>query len=140
VRLWRWRGIPVGRYWVRTIPAICIVSIVIVLLDGPAHATERGRIAAQLLADGGSHLVIVRYGKCPAGYGSTSLLEVWVYNRADIDACPIVWARELDQERNHHLLAYFKDRTVWLLQADRELIELVPYDGAFASQSASPGR
>jgi hypothetical protein len=40
----------------------------------------------------------------------------WVYNAADIDAAPVVWAREMSD--NSALLRYFADRRIWLLEVD----------------------
>jgi hypothetical protein len=54
--------------------------------------------------------------------------EDWVYNDADIDSAPIVWAREMDPARNAELLRYFHDRRVWLLEPDRDLMKLRAYE------------
>jgi len=53
----------------------------------------------------------------------------WIYNAADIDAEPIVWAADMDAAENARLLAYFKGRRVWLLEPDRENAWPVPYPG-----------
>ena len=42
----------------------------------------------------------------------------WVYNAADIDGSKVVWAREMDPENDRNLLAYYKDRKVWLVEPD----------------------
>jgi hypothetical protein len=41
-----------------------------------------------------------------------------VYNSADIDAAPIVWARDMGDQANRELLDYYRDRKVWLWQPD----------------------
>jgi hypothetical protein len=41
----------------------------------------------------------------------------------------VFWARELDQEQNAKLLAYFKDRKVWIIDADDDDSGLTPYTG-----------
>ena len=81
----------------------------------------RARVIQQLEARGGKHAVIVRYKP-----DHDFLLE-YVYNRADIDASQIVWARELaTPEQSRPLLDYYKDRSVWLFRPD-ESEELTPY-------------
>jgi hypothetical protein len=77
-----------------------------------------------LQQDGESHLVIVRYG------AEHSVHDEWVYNDADIDNSKVVWAREMDSERNLELMDYFKNRRVWLLQADAKVPDIVPYTEA----------
>jgi len=59
-------------------------------------------------------VVIVRYGP-DHGVG-----DEWVYNAANIDASPIVWAHDLGDEQNRSLLAYFRDRAAWLVNVDTD--------------------
>jgi len=61
----------------------------------------------------GQHLVIVRYG--PA-HDPVRQLE-WLYNAADIDTAKVVWAREMGTAENAHLIEYYRDRRVWLIEA-----------------------
>jgi hypothetical protein len=84
---------------------------------------QRARIGTQLAEKGGRHLVIVRYGSLH------SVHHEWVYNAASIDHAQAVWARELDSTQNRKLLEYFKDRQVWLVEADQDqgLPRLTPY-------------
>lgn len=53
----------------------------------------------------------------------------WVYNEADIDNAPVIWAREMDMEKNRKLLEYFKNRKAWLLKVedDKSPPILLPY-------------
>lgn len=74
--------------------------------------TARAAIEARLRREPGRHLVLVRYR--PAH----DALEDWVYNAASIDSAPIVWAREMDPAHDRELIAYFKDRRVWLVDPD----------------------
>jgi hypothetical protein len=85
---------------------------------------ERPQIVAQLERIPGRHLVIVRY---KPGNG---FFEAWVHNLADIDGARIVWAQELGPAENRRLLAYFKDRTAWLVEADEKPPRLSPYPAA----------
>ena len=71
----------------------------------PGFEPQRQRIARTVLAHGGKHLIFV----APDVYDS-------VYNAADIDQSPIVWAHDLGDDRDRALIAYFHDRHVWRLQ------------------------
>jgi hypothetical protein len=82
---------------------------------------HRARIQAELEQTGERHLIVVRYSPQHNGHAE------WVYNAADIDLAPVVWAREMDAPHNWALLAYFKDRHIWLLEADAPVPELTPY-------------
>jgi len=88
--------------------------------DDPAMY-ERARIASQLEGTTGHHLVIVRYGP------GHQVHDEWVYNTSDIDDSKIVWAREIPGQDLHPLLGYFKDRRVWLAEADTLPAKLRPY-------------
>jgi hypothetical protein len=81
----------------------------------------RASIAERLAHTPGKHLLMVRYGEHHDPH-----ME-WVYNGAEIDSAKILWARELDSVQNAKLLAYFKDRKIWLIEPDVENIKLVPY-------------
>jgi hypothetical protein len=81
----------------------------------------RQRIADDLTAQAGKHLIIVRYGE------QHNVHEEWVYNNADIDAAPVVWARDMDSEQNRILINYFNDRQMWLLEPDRNPTQLRPF-------------
>jgi hypothetical protein len=122
---------------VRAIPLICIAMAVVQLalavapfplnrvppMGRPANVPlglGRETIAAQLLAKGGQHLVIVHYGQ------SDNLAYEYVFNAADIDASPIVWARDMGAQKNAELVNYFRSRKVWLLDTDSGLV-LAPY-------------
>lgn len=100
-------------------------------LDAPAKpvahhqiisfALYRPRIEAQLNALPGRHLVIVRYGPAHNVEGE------WVYNRAHIDDAKIVWAREIPGISLDPLLDYFRNRQVWLVEADASPPVLIPF-------------
>ena len=84
---------------------------------------ERARMLRNLEQSQERHLVIVHYGP------NHPLLEEWIYNRADIDAAGVVWAREMDPQADKKLLGYFKDRRVWVLTVDQGSRRLEPYSG-----------
>jgi hypothetical protein len=139
LRFWRWRGRRVGLYVVRCIPPACAAMLLITIVAGrisgdvfeqrswrwpPPGNVERARIVRQLETSGGKHLVFVRYSLAhDPGYE-------WVYNRADIDGSPVVWARELDRGSNAGLMRYYGDRRVWLVEPDVPSPKLVPYGDA----------
>jgi hypothetical protein len=91
--------------------------------DGLNHRNPAARIAVnqQLAAMPGKLLVFVRY------YPQHIFQEEWVYNRADIDSSRVVWARDLGADENEKLRAYYKDRSVWLLEPDFRPPRLRPY-------------
>jgi hypothetical protein len=82
----------------------------------PQH---RARIAEELRARGGKHLVLVRYGE-----GHSPHLE-WVFNEADLDAAPVVWARDIQLALTRAVIDAFPERSVWRL--DSETDQLEPY-------------
>jgi hypothetical protein len=128
LRLWHWRGRPVGRFLVWTLVVITLASFALAFaqrmgLQAIGWQYEQARIRRELEADGRHHLVIVRYG--PRRQQNNE----WVYNEADIDGARVVWAREMETPQMHRLLEYFKDRQVWLLEIndDDGHLKLVPY-------------
>lgn len=77
-----------------------------------AGNADRATVDAQLEKVPGKQLVIVRYSK------DHYVHSEWVYNGAEIDSAKILWARDLGPVQNEKLLAYFKDRHIWLVQPD----------------------
>jgi hypothetical protein len=129
----------VGLCVVRCLVPACAAMLLVVIVAGRASGdiserrswrwpspgnVARARILKQLEASGGKHLVFVRYGL------SHNLGEEWVYNGADIDQSPVVWARELDRGSNAGLMRYFGDRRVWLVAPDAPPARLTPYSDA----------
>jgi len=120
---------PLGRWLSRA----AILSLLIETISYPArHQCDplvwtcqgdpsRAAIQSHLSHQPGKQLVIVRYEP------DHNIHDEWVYNGADIDTAKVLWARELDETQNAKLLAYFKDRTVWLVEPDNDNTELTPY-------------
>jgi hypothetical protein len=81
---------------------------------------SRAAIARELSHTPGKHLILVRYEE------DHNVHDEWVYNGAEIDSAKVLWARELDAQQNAKLLAYFKDRQIWLVAPDVNNTELIP--------------
>lgn len=138
----RFRTYKPGRALVQLLPifAVClfITSITINWVQQPVSSellwsSERANMQKTLEKSRQKHLVLVRYS---AGH---HYAQEWVYNASDIDNSAVVWARELAADKNENLLEYFKDRQVWLLEADATVNrELVPYPGEASSQNVHP--
>jgi hypothetical protein len=133
LRVWRPEGKPVGLAMVRFTVTACVLLAGLRLFAqplgiappewppsnwnftwfGPEHfGTERAQIEGQMEKRPGGQLAIVRYSS------DHNPLDEWVYNRADIDASKVVWAREMDTTNNLDLIHYYKYRTVWLVEPD----------------------
>jgi hypothetical protein len=65
------------------------------------------------------------------------VLHEWVYNAADIDAAKIVWVREIPGQDIKPLLNYYRDRKIWLVDADTSPPRLQPYP-VVATSGTSP--
>jgi hypothetical protein len=62
----------------------------------------------------------------------------YVYNAADIDGAPIVWARDMGPEKNQELLNYYRGRKVWLLEADLKADQLRTYPAKGTNAGSKP--
>jgi hypothetical protein len=148
LRLWKPEGKPVGRTLVRLCIALCIVMVGIRVAAVPLHleqfkwpgletsdswmgpghwGTQRADVQARLDKLPGPQLAIVRYSPCH------SPLDEWVYNRADIDASKVVWARAENPAADRALLRYYHNRTAWLVEPDTNPATVIPYPGPSAA-------
>lgn len=91
------------------------------LQDQAEFPFVRSAMNARLVSEGGLNLILVRYKP------SHFVAEEWVYNRADIDRSPVVWAREGGVDTSK-LLDYYRNRKVWFLEADVRPWELKPWE------------
>ena len=86
-----------------------------------AKNARKGSIENDLLENHpGKHVIFVRYT------GTQSPHEEWIYNLADIDAQPVIWAQDMGGE-NSNLVAYYRDRSFWMFQPDVDPRYLTPY-------------
>jgi hypothetical protein len=75
-------------------------------------ASERAKLVDRLTRQGGKHLVIVAYGQHHEPRFD------FVFNAADVDDAPVVFARSMGPEKDRELLSYFHDRRIWDLYYD----------------------
>jgi hypothetical protein len=134
LRLYRWRGRPLGHGLARVVPLVCLAMLVL-RVSAVATGTQieplwqlgnlkRNSIVKALQNTPGKHLVIVHYGP-----DHTAHVD-WIANRADIDASRVVWARDMGDEQNQELLHYYKDRRAWRVNADHSPPQLEAYGPA----------
>ena len=82
---------------------------------------QRAAVLRKMQRMPGDQLVIVHYRP-------THFVHMeWVYNRADIDHAKVVWARDMGEQCNEELISYFRNRHVWLVEADDILARVEPY-------------
>lgn len=95
---------------------------------GPRHGVM------QALANrGGRHLVFVRYAP-----EHEIVMVDFVYNRADIDASTIIWARDMGDARNRELIDYYPDRSSWVWEPDEKGLVLSGYDPSRSMRNSAP--
>lgn len=134
VRVWRLGGQPAGILLFRILMGMWALSLVCYCIqlaradtDPGAWwvwALDRARVRRELERLPGKHLAIVRY---PPHYMRWTVAREWVYNAAEIDETRVVWARELGPSANRHLLRYFADRSLWLVEAGVNPPRVTPY-------------
>jgi hypothetical protein len=91
---------------------------------------NKARIAADLHAIPGNHLVFVR-----TKTDEHNLLQ-WIYNDAEIDQSSVVWARDLGADRNAELARYYAGRQVWMVDPNVEPASRIEYNVAAAQPFA----
>jgi hypothetical protein len=131
VRAFEWNGRPVGVFVFHAIVLLLVCNTAAEILSPwiGQRKTIRSEALRQLEATGGKHLVMVRYGpKHSFHFG-------WLYNDADIDASPVIWARELDQKSDEKLMRYYSDRNIWIFEVDQHPARLSHYPGTRVRQA-----
>jgi hypothetical protein len=128
--IWRRGTNATGLAVVRMVVIVSCAIVVLRIAAVAAHAQiepewprgnlDRAEIISQLQQTPGQHLIIVRYAP------DHRVDYEWVYNTADIDHAKIVWARDMGERDNQALITYFKDRQVWILDADTTPPKLHP--------------
>ena len=101
-----------GYYWASSRPAS----------PSTEFPNDRRLILRQLSAIPGQHIVLVRYEP------DYDIHREWVYNGADIDGQPVIFAHDLGPDENRALLEYFAGRRAWSIYVeDGKAPELTPY-------------
>lgn len=101
------------------------------------YSRSRSRLLSQLEAKGGKHVIFVRY----LSDRESEVHQEWVYNSAEIDSSPSVWARALGPEQDARLLRYFGKRSAWLLEVEAGVTpHLAPYSPDASSETAGMQR
>jgi hypothetical protein len=135
VRIWDRHGSSKGLSVVR---AVIVVSVIMFLVTASKRALgysrtqlfpfepnrsnmARAQLVHSLSQQTSKHLIIVHYRPDHDAHYE------WVYNDADIDSSKVIWAREMSPAEDQQLINYFKGRRVWLLDADGNPPEFVPY-------------
>jgi hypothetical protein len=137
IHSWQSRNNSAGLFVARAVPSVCVLLLALRAGAGPLRLAllevvpnwcsphlanlERARMLRRLEQYPGRNLVIVHYSPHHNTHNE------WVYNGADIDGAEVVWARDMGSTRNEELVRYFKDRRVWLVNADDHPAELAPY-------------
>lgn len=137
------RGQPAGLFIARAAPLICMLMLALRVGVKPLHLPEprrwlqggapiwcglaptnleRAATLAELRQYPGRQLAIVLYGP----HHDNSYHE-WVYNEADVDQAKVVWARDMGPAQNKELIDYFRNRHVWLVEADDAPPRVLPY-------------
>jgi hypothetical protein len=142
LRQWKPEKKPVGLTLARLTVTICVVMAGLRIFADPLHiaqsewppsnwnfvwfgpghfGTERAQMETWLAHQPGEQLVIVRY------WGNHDPFDEWVYNAADIDRSPVIWARDGDPAGNGELIRYYGGRKVWLVEPDAIPARISPY-------------
>jgi len=132
-----------GVFITRCVPSICMLMLALRIGVKPLHLPEperwlagshpswctlgptnpeRATTLAELRQLPGRQLAIVHYGP-----RHEILFHEWVYNDADIDRAKVVLARDMGPSENQELIDYFKDRHIWLVEADEDPPRISPY-------------
>ena len=117
LRQWTYNGPELGRFLVCAMLVAIAVMILLFELRGittdrvQAKTPSKEEMEQTLLAERlGWHVIFVRYRE-----GDTEHRE-WVYNLADIDSAPVIWAHDLGPEENRRLVQYYAGRSFWLFE------------------------
>jgi hypothetical protein len=96
------------------IQAVFALSEIARAIDRPyTWADQRQAMIDQLKHSGSKHLILVRY------HADHNVHHEWVYNEADLENAPVVWAHSWRSELDEQLLSHYKGRQIWLLELNQ---------------------
>jgi hypothetical protein len=131
---WKYHGQEAGRFLVNAMPA----AVLLVMMTSQAEAIARHETIDQIQSknvqvaqkesieqkllrnQSGQHVIFVSYA------GLRSPHDEWIYNPANIDAAPVIWALDLGQTENEKLRRYYAGRSFWGFKP-AESMSLSPY-------------
>jgi hypothetical protein len=131
---WKYHGREVGRFLVNAMP----VAVFVVMIASEADAITAHQMTDQIQARNaqiaqkqsieqellskqpGQHVILVSYAGLPSPH------EEWIYNPANIDVAPVIWALDLGQTENEKLRHYYEGRSFWRFKP-AESMTLSPY-------------
>lgn len=87
----------------------------------PGSLKYREVIADRLTSMGGQHVVLVRLGP------HQNLHREWIFNAAQVDAAPVVWARVADTAGASEVMQYYKDRKAWVAFVEGRYVRFSQY-------------
>jgi len=131
---WKYHGQEAGRFLVNAMPA----AVLLVMVTSQAEAIARHETIDQIQSknvqiaqkesierkllrnQSGQHVIFVSYAGLPSPH------DEWIYNPANIDAAPVIWALDLGQAENEKLRRYYAGRSFWRFKP-AESMNLSPY-------------
>jgi hypothetical protein len=134
LRQCKYHGRELGRFLVTAMP----IAVFLVTIASEAEAIAAHRTTDQIQARNaqiaqkenieqgllkkqrGQHVIFVNYVGLPSPH------EEWIYNPANIDAAPVIWALDLGQTENEKLRHYYAGRSFWRFKP-AESLGLRPY-------------
>lgn len=121
---YRWGPAWAAAYFVTVLCADVFVARAKVVSPLPPHPiTLRKEIERVLSQRDSQHVIFVRdRSVIPDGEATPD----WTYNRANLDQAEVVWANDLGDDRNEHLLRRFPGREYWRMDWPASALVLTP--------------
>ncbi|MCS6953542.1 MAG: hypothetical protein RMK57_02970 [Bryobacterales bacterium] len=99
------------------------------------NANLRAEVQRRIAATGGRHVIVVRYTK------DHDFHYEWVYNLAEVDASPVIWARYIDREALDELTTYYRGRCFWWAEVKGQegvKLQRLPLPPEWAARASCP--